>query len=530
MKLEDHVTNQEKKEQIYNVLMNKDFSKCKTDKAINNIGILIDISNDLFRTEGLKHAIKQSSHLLESELSREQKSLMHYFIGNAWSTLRVIKHQDTKTVWDWQQKEIEQEIYNLRLAIHFSNNKNIPELHLCQINTNLGNVLSHVGRFVYAIHYWNVALYNDQKFSMALANKGYGLIKYAQALYDNGHRGVFLRFAYRFLKDALKSEDIHYQARLFFENQVRDLESRIDKSFLEKEFVYDDFSLGRSKREKDYRRWCLDNGLFLNPLNDLGNYNIAAQDILTCPSLITSINESSHMPPSFYSYYNQLKQEFVSGRFLLFEGLGENKPHFSDKKVLLYNPLNYPCYGISVEKLKIAFRIVYSLFDKIAYFLNDYFGFKIPEYLISFRRIWYIKDKKSGGLRIRKEFENLDNWPLRGMFWLAKDLSEDRPEFRESMEPEAKDLVKIRNFLEHKYLTVTESKPSEVDEENTKTIAIWKEDFIQKVLRLFKLARAALIYLSLGIHIEECKKVSAFGENNIIAPMFLDTWEDEWKL
>ena len=55
-----------------------------------------------------------------------------------------------------------------------------------------------------------------------------------------------------------------------------------------------------------------------------------------------------------------------------------------------------------------------------------------------------------------------------------------------------------------------------------------RDSFSLKALKLFKLVRAALIYLSLGIHLEERKKQSKV--DGIIAPMPLDIWEDEWKI
>ena len=47
--------------------------------------------------------------------------------------------------------------------------------------------------------------------------------------------------------------------------------------------------LGRSKRERAYRRWSLSERLFLNPINDLGPVSIAARDTLVLPGL-TEVN------------------------------------------------------------------------------------------------------------------------------------------------------------------------------------------------------------------------------------------------
>jgi len=45
--------------------------------------------------------------------------------------------------------------------------------------------------------------------------------------------------------------------------------------------------------------------------------------------------------------YNQLKQEFVSARYLYYEGITSEAVHFSDKKVYLYDTLDAPVYSLA---------------------------------------------------------------------------------------------------------------------------------------------------------------------------------------
>lgn len=208
-------------------------------------------------------------------------------------------------------------------------------------------------------------------------------------------------------------------------------------------------SLGRGAKERRYRQWGLEQRLFLNPLNDVGPLPIATHDVLTLPSL-TTIGLSSRMP-RVIGFYNQVKQEFVSARFLFYDGwCGRSEgrsPHFSDRAVLLYNTLDYPAYGLNVEKMRAAFRIAYSLFDKIAYFINVYMKLGIKENSVSFRNVWY------GGRRapvLLPSFEAHQNQPLRGLFWLSKDIHDEA--FKAVTAPEANALADIRNHLEHKYL------------------------------------------------------------------------------
>src|SRR5262249_20765766 len=156
------------------------------------------------------------------------------------------------------------------------------------------------------------------------------------------------------------------------------------------------------------------------------------QDVLSLPSITTSIGQF----PPLIGFFNQMKQEYVSGRWLLYEGLHAASTHFSDHNVLLINTLDYPSYGLAVEKVKAASRIAYSMFDKIAFFLNEYASLGIKSRDVYFKTLWYDRHKKPR--TVRKEFASSRNWPLRGLYWLSKDLFD--PELQAVMEPEAQEL------------------------------------------------------------------------------------------
>ena len=128
--------------------------------------------------------------------------------------------------------------------------------------------------------------------------------------------------------------------------------------------------------------------------------------------------------------------------WLLFEAFHAGDVHFSDRRVVLHNTLDYPSYALAVEKLKAAFGITYSLFDKTAVFLNAYMKLGVDERSIYFRSIWY-KNQDSRLRTLRPEFEAYENWPFRGLYWLSKDLFELG--FRDVAQPDADALYEIRN-------------------------------------------------------------------------------------
>lgn len=497
------------------------------EDALEHIGLLTDVSFDLRLTEGLKCAIQLSEELQKRQLNAGQLATLNYFVANAWANLRKLKRLDKDKSWEWEQKETEKEIIHLRLALDEEGLRQLPDERICQILTNLSNHMDYVGRFVEAVEYRDRALAKLPSHSMARGNRGRGLADYARSLYDQGHVTLFLKHAYSDIKIALLSE-LHEGARNYFDMYRMKIESVMFPEHLNEVFDMCSFSLGSSGQEIQYRQWCLNNKLFLNPLNDLGPFPIAAQDILTTPSIVMDIDKG----PYYFGYFNQIKQEFVSARYLYYEGINAKNLHFSDKQVLLYNTLDYPSYSLAIEKVKIAFRMSYSLLDKIAYFLNHYLNLSIPEKNVTFRTFWYESLNKKRGLR--QNFQQRKNWPLRGLFWLSKDLYEDGTDFKESIEPDAQELSEIRNHLEHKYLKLHNDfwvgQSASQTLADTLAFSMYSREFVAKTLKLLKMIRAALIYLSLAIHNEERLREKDRGTDAFVPEMPLDVWEDEWKV
>jgi hypothetical protein len=173
--------------------------------------------------------------------------------------------------------------------------------------------------------------------------------------------------------------------------------------------------------------------------------------------------------------------------------------------------------------------------DKIAFFMNQYMTLGIPERRVSFRTLWYEKQERSRGLR--PEFASLDNWPLRGLFWLAKDVHDETPSFRASLAPDAQRLAEIRNHMEHKYLKVhdqmwigpqymTAHSPGLSD---TLAYSIYREELGDACMVMLKLARAGLMYLSLGIHTEEHRRARKRPPGQRIGASPIMSWPNDWK-
>jgi tetratricopeptide (TPR) repeat protein len=385
------------------------------EAAVDVLGWMIDVSETLRRLEGIEAALVLGESLLRRSLEPAHRVLVHYFLSNAWEVKRLFVRSGS-ALDEWEQPELEREIIHLRKALQSAAEGEIDSVRLCQIHTNLGNLLSHCGRFIDAIQEWDRALAIDPKFAMALGNRGYGLIHYGELIYT-WHQVLFFREAYADLTRALavESSEVHADARASFEEAVLRLEAGVPEHVLRHPAHEHKFPDDMEPDELEYRQWCLAHRLFLNDLNDLGADPLAAADQATLPGLLMPIGTGI---PHSVGFFNQLKQEYVSARYLYYEGVTTEEAHYSDRRVLLANTGDYPAYGIPVERVKAAFRIAYSLLDKVAYFLNDYLALGIPETRVSFRGLWYDRQDRARGLR--SDLGGAENAPLKGLFWIAK--------------------------------------------------------------------------------------------------------------
>ena len=505
------------------------------NEALCIVAELIDYALDHTSSWHTDHAFALLEELSGRGLADTDAALLHYFRANAWECKR---HENGEyQAWSWEQLATQKQLLELRKCVLHSGFSGLHPIRRCQIYTNLGSQMNFIGRFVEAIAYWDRDLAVQPNFAMAQGNKALGLKYYAMSLYDGGHANLHLLFAYDTLSQALSDEAI-YESEVGDQEHEKfaairaEIETLADISIIRENVKLEDYELGETADERAYRTWCLEQNLFLNPLNDLGAFPIAAQDIFTLPSVRT---KGDARMPEIIGLYNQMKQEFVTARYLFYQGWEQRSlldtMHFSDKGVLLYNTLDYPTYGLATEQMRISYRMTYSLFDKCAYFLNTYFDVGHAFKQVNFRNVWYCKKGKQQ--KLAQIFQESKNWPLRGLFWLSKDFFD--PDFQETTAPEAQALSDLRHHIEHKYLHLTEfdsRSGSKSDDGNHTTIryALSLTAFSERCLHLLSMARAAMIYLSLAVHVEERRRQSEDGESVNVASMPLDKWDDAWKI
>lgn len=491
------------------------------------IGTAIDKARDDDDTTLNARALAWCEELDARTLSGEHAVTLDYFRSNALAFVGAHRRSAEDSAWEWDQEELQKQIYFLRRATRHQEYEQVDPRLQCEILTNLAGALSHCGRFVEASAVWSEALRKNPKFWMARGNRSSSLMDYARSHNDGPHEPIFMWFAHRELEKVLKHIDEeptlgNQGLRPHFASKV----DHIERGY-KLDAINEAFSLEASGKnlnvDSEYRRWCLFSGLYLNTLNDIGPIELAAHDDLDLPNMVTKLGKA----PVVVGFFNQLKQEFVSTRWLYFEAVNADEVHDSDLKVHLYNTLDYSAYGLAVEKLKVSFRMAYSILDKIAYFLNRYLDLGIAENDVSFRRIW----KQGKPPTVRPEFNASKNWPLRGLYWLSKDLFE--PEFADVTDPDAQGLSKLRNHLEHKYVKLHSFARPESDASD-----MWFDDFAysltvdeleRRTLRLLRLVRAALIYLILGMHAEERRRHDKLPADALLGGFDLIPLEDERK-
>lgn len=366
--------------------------------------------------------------------------------------------------------------------------------------------------------FYRKVLEMNPEFGMAEGNMGRALQHYSVLVHDSGHVAYLHHFAYNYLKSALNRSDVHVSAQRYFERCLNSYTDKIRETFLEKELNITEYSLGR-KVEKAYRRWCLQHHLFLNPLNDLPQeLSCFATDSLQLPDIVTPIEQME--PPRYYGMFNQLKQEYIYARYLCYEAFNESgKTHFADKETHLVNLYDYAQYSIRIEGLKTAFRQLYSIFDKVAFLVNDYWDIGIHERDINYRTIWL---SNYGIGKKHYEYKNAllidDNIALKSMFWICNEFNK---RFGDANTPYAKNIQVLRNALEHKFVKVHncilyDAVPEKAKIGSDSFYHITEDKLLNSALDLLEIVRELLIDLTMAVHIEEMKRSDGKDKKKVI--------------
>lgn len=405
-------------------------------------------------------------------------------------------------------------------------NQNKRQLY-ASLFVNLGSCYDTAYRPIDAIYFYKRALKYIPSFPMATGNKGIALQFYSKFFFSH-FRHYLNKLAYVSLKDSLLHKDYLLKnnpstVESFEKHLIEIRNDYLNKvDWLESKKICDG-SYGNDEDEEKYKIWVAEKGLFLNPLNDASSCIYSINDVLHLPAMMYHIDEDQY---KHFGLFNQIKQEFVSTRYLFYcSSEGVTDAHYSDRGNIIINTLDYSNESYYDFLQKACFKSLHSILDRIAFFINDYFDLSFPEKQVSFRRIWKEKADKTNKLKDLME----DNFALKGLYWLAKDIHQEN---YKTTAPKIFDYKDFRDYLEHKYVkTIKATFIADDKRKDTLAFYITESELLTANLELLRLVRAIIITLISAIDVNELKKsMEAEKQMKIIPSIGLEPVEDEWKL
>jgi tetratricopeptide (TPR) repeat protein len=399
----------------------------------------------------------------------------HYFytVANCYSVLYEIR-----TV-EWYSDDLMKAVIFYRKALH-----SIPEIDWIEdvnnihafknirsmVLTNLANSLSSQGRVFCCIPLYDQAISINNKVE-AIASKARNQLFLGESLYDNGHKEYHYLIAYQLINEAIKNID-----QLFPEQRV-DLEGEgyllrfkewFERTFEVSAFDYfkDESNNFETRKHKQYLQWCAKNRLFINDLNDVCEHEISYQDVLTLPSFPRTINTALniHEELAYHGNFDELKNDYCYARYLIFsaKNIPNEVPHFFNSTYQHVDDMSHSINNLKIGHYKSAFRTIYSLFDKLAYFMSRFLDLNElkDDKMISIDNLF--RDFKAKNWKRdwkpHKKLKDSDNHFIHALFYILKDIRDvtNSTSVSKWIDPDAKAFAEIRNAMEHRSLKIVD--------------------------------------------------------------------------
>ncbi|QFU25327.1 hypothetical protein FS418_14935 [Shewanella sp. YLB-09] len=420
------------------------------------------IAHDHERLKALLESLLGVDYSFESLLDEAQ---FYYTLGNCSQEL-FSYHQ-----LDWFSDELSKSVIFFRKALYIIRQIEFPTdneliLQSC-IETNLGNNLSSQGRAFCCIPLWDNALATTKNAVSIISKANHGLFL-ASTTYDPSHKHYHYFTAYKLINLGLERlEQLHPEQRIAYSEDSNFMNF---KAWFEDTYKLEDFDYFDSFEEEvetrkhgNYLKWCGDNKLFINDLNDVSESEIVYQDIMTLPSFSQQINTtlSMHEELVYHGNFDELKNDYCYARYLFFSAkdMPNDYEHFFNKTYPHVEDMSHSITNLKASHYKSAFRSLYSLFDKVAYFINRFFGLNDIEHdhKISFDSI-FRELKGSKNWKPHSKLKNSQNCFIHALFYILKDIRDvkDSTSVSRWLDPDAKAFSEIRNAIEHRSLKIVD--------------------------------------------------------------------------
>lgn len=420
------------------------------------------LSSDKERLRNFIEQILSTNYIFEN-LSDEAQ--FYYTVGNCLQEIYSYRELD------WFSDDLSQAVIFYRRALYaLQRIKKLTYTELIlkgNIETNLGNSLSSQGRAFCCIPFWDKA-YKFTKNPVSIISKANNELFIAGNLYDHGHAEYHQYIAYKLVLLGLNTIDELYpeQKVAYAEgSDLMDFKMWFESHYRAQDFEYfNEFEEAfETNNQKEYLVWCGDNRLFVNDLNDVCTSQVVYQDIMTLPSVSAEINASLSLDEEliYHGNFDEIKNDFCYARYLTFiaQNIPNEQAHIFNKTYPHVNDMSCSITNIKANHYKSAFRTLYSIFDKIAYFINRFFDLNDIEkdHRISFDSL-FRKLNNNKGWKPNDKLRESNNYFIHALFYILKDIKDVKGAIPTShwLDPDTKNFSEIRNSIEHRSLKIVD--------------------------------------------------------------------------
>lgn len=459
--------------------------------------------------------------LRDGELNTFDRLMSYYILGHAYNAKKCLTVDPSQAMFN--NPLVLKEVFCHRKTLNIVEEiktKGIIMLYNTalgceyQAHVHLGNVYDHLGRHMDALHSYAIAgklMPNDYMWKFNLGFSYGGMFGY----YEERVQPYVVALAKELLKPFLNMQETTRSAIDMYK-MVNGLKTPANLKDINYEY-------GESE-EDDYNRWVNENYLRLNAYNDVNPYSGKAQDDSLYFDSIYSTKDNSDKCYRLMTMLNEIKQEYVTARFMLYSYFRESgKSHFSDKHVRIADVLQYANYSYNVELAKSAFRALYSLLDKIAFALNDYLELGMKGKNVDFKNFWYA-DRKTRNIR-QKILNHSTIISLAGLLFIRNDVYGGSESYLQA--DETKHLQMVRNAMEHRVIQIVDE--GAVEDKDAMLI-ISRGDFERVAMNLISTVRQAIFCFVNAVKHIEYDKITEARKKGIVLSQFVDDISDEEKI
>lgn len=410
-----------------------------------------------------------SEHLFVSEVNRVEnvdwkkenifnQLLAYTVLASAYCTLKCKKLDYSQAYYtnEYVYKEISY-YHNVQYIVARISKEQWAALYntafhiYCRVYLYLANAYDHIGRFCEAQQYYQLAMLDDCNTKGVEINQGYSYAN-MHAFWEHEEPWIVKRAQNLLTKYSKESEE-----------NLRNLCEMVCSWHVPSfEMPKVDFS---KIPNGDYESWVNENYLRINRYCDVDAYSLLSLKDNVYIKRVCATKDKAEL---FKTMYSEIHESFVQTRRKIYDVL-----HLQE--------------DFDTEQLKMGYKNIYSILDKIAMFLSVYLDLPIQPHKVDFATIWIDKSRKNIHPKILACKNNLS---LLALYNIKLDIyGSDFADY--IIDEQTKDLKRIRNFLEHKFVKVQEGAMTYNDFQ----LRISKNEFSLNTIRLAQLVRCAIIYL-----------------------------------